>query len=138
MVGALSIVRFRAAVKDPLDVGFLFWGVAAGLTAGARLYTVALLGTAFLAALYILFTFVRFDKRAFVLMIRYKPEADAAVIAAMKGIRHKLKNKTLATGYNEITAEVKVRRSDTKFLDNIRALENVDTVTLVEYTGDFG
>jgi len=70
MVGALSIVRFRAAVKDPLDVGFLFWGVAAGLTAGARLYLVALVATAFLAIIYIGFNYLRFDKRAFMIIMR--------------------------------------------------------------------
>ena len=51
LVGALSIVRFRSAVKDPLDIGFLFWGVAAGITAGAGLYFVALIGTVFIAAI---------------------------------------------------------------------------------------
>ncbi|MDE6030081.1 MAG: DUF4956 domain-containing protein, partial [Oscillospiraceae bacterium] len=54
MVGALSIVRFRAAVKDPLDIGFLFWGIAAGLTAGAQLYWVAIIGTVCIAVIYIL------------------------------------------------------------------------------------
>jgi hypothetical protein len=137
MVGALSIVRFRAAVKDPLDVGFLFWGVAAGLTAGARLYAVALVGTAFVAVLYIAFTLFRFDKRAFLLILRYNPAAEAAVTAALSTVRHKLKNKTLATGYSEITCEVKVRRGQADFLEKFKSIENVENVTLVEYTGDF-
>lgn len=63
MVGALSIVRFRAAVKDPLDIGFLFWGIAAGITAGAQLYWGALLGTAVIAVLYILITIFRKEKK---------------------------------------------------------------------------
>ena len=59
MVGALSIIRFRSAIKDPLDVGFLFWGVAAGITAGAGLYFVALIGTVFVAILYIVLTLIK-------------------------------------------------------------------------------
>ena len=137
MVGALSIVRFRAAVKDPLDVGFLFWGVSAGLTAGARLYSVALIGTAFVAVLYILFTFIRLDKRTFLLIIRYGTPAEEAVLTQLKAIRRKLKNKTLTAGYTELTMEVKVRNNDTAFMETLRTTENVENVTLVEYTGDY-
>lgn len=137
MVGALSIVRFRAAVKDPLDVGFLFWGVAAGLTAGARLYTVALIGTGFIAVLYILFTLLRFDKRAFLLIIRYSNSAEAAVVAQLGKIKHKLKNKTVSNDFTEMTVEVKIRNNDSTILEPLRATENVENVVLVEYTGDY-
>jgi len=137
MVGALSIVRFRAAVKDPLDVGFLFWGVAAGLTAGARLYTVALIGTAFLAVLYIAFTLLRFEKRAFLLIVRYANATDAAVATELEKISHKLKNKTINADFTEVTVEVKVRKNDTSFVDAFKKVENVHDVVLVEYTGDY-
>lgn len=137
MVGALSIVRFRAAIKDPLDVGFLFWGVAAGLTAGARLFTVALIGTAFIAILYICFTLVRFDKRNFLLILRYGNAADAAVLAGLGKIKHKLKNKTVSKDFTEMTVEVKVRKNDTAFLSAFQEIENVDNAVLVEYTGDY-
>lgn len=137
MVGALSIVRFRAAIKDPLDVGFLFWGVAAGLTAGARLFTVALIGTAFIAVLYITFTLVRFDKRAFLLIVRYGNQAEAAVLANLRKIRHKLKNKTVNADFTEITVEVKVARNNTDILELFKQTEYVDNVVLVEYTGDY-
>ncbi|MCL2388627.1 MAG: DUF4956 domain-containing protein [Defluviitaleaceae bacterium] len=137
MVGALSIVRFRAAIKDPLDVGFLFWGVAAGLTAGARLYTVALVGTAFIAILYIAFTIVRFDKRNFLLIVRYGNVAEAAVQTRLDEIRHKLKNKTVSGEFTEITVEVKVSKNNTDFLNPLKQTEHVDNVVLVEYTGDY-
>jgi len=137
MVGALSIVRFRAAVKDPLDVGFLFWGVAAGLTAGAQLYWVALLGTAFVAILYIAFTTIRFDKRAFLLIVRYGNEAENAVVGHMEKIKHKLKNKTVSGDFTEMTVEVKVVKNNTDFLNPLKETDNVDNVVLVEYTGDY-
>jgi len=137
MVGALSIVRFRAAVKDPLDVGFLFWGVAAGLTAGARLHLVALVGTAFLALLYIAFHFARFDKRAFLLIISYDKKAETAVMKELSKLRYKLKNKTSASGHVEMTVEVKVNRNDTSFVSSLENISNVTRVVLVEYTGDY-
>jgi len=137
MVGALSIVRFRAAVKDPLDVGFLFWGVAVGLTAGARLYTIAVAGTAFIAILYILFTMTRFDKRAYLLIVRYGSEADAAVKEHLSKINYKLKNKTIGKGFTEITIELKLKKNDSSFIEPLKQTPYVDNAVLVEYTGDY-
>jgi hypothetical protein len=137
MVGALSIVRFRAAVKDPLDVGFLFWGVSAGLTAGALLYPVALLGTAFIAVLYIIIASVRIEKRTYLLIIRYCPGADERVAAMLEPLKARLKNKTAAKDYLEVTAEVRVRKGNTAFLEEMRTADGVDGVTLIEYTGDY-
>ena len=137
MVGALSIVRFRAAVKDPLDVGFLFWGVAAGLTAGAQLYTVALLGTSFIAVVYMILTVIRIEKRSYLLVIRYKPEAEASVDELLKPLKAKVKNKTLLADSSEVTAEISIKRNDTAFLEPMRETTGVEGVTLVEYTGDY-
>jgi len=137
MVGALSIVRFRAAVKDPLDVGFLFWGVAAGLTSGAQLYWVALLGTAFVAIVYIGFTTIRFEKRAFLLIVRYGNEAESDVNDQLKKFKHKLKNKTISGDFTELTLELKISKNDTSFLEPLKETRDVDNVVLVEYTGDY-
>jgi len=137
MVGALSIVRFRAAVKDPLDVGFLFWGVAAGLTAGARLYLVAFIGTSFLALFYIIFHFIRLEKKAFLLIIRYQKKAEKSVMKELSNLRYKLKNRTTTEGHAEMTVEIKIIKNDTSFLADLEKLENVNSVVLVEYTGDY-
>jgi hypothetical protein len=137
MVGSLSIIRFRAAVKDPLDVGFIFWGVAAGLTVGARLYPVAILGTAFIAILYITMTLIRVERRSYLLIVRYAPEGEDTVGALIAPLKPRIKNKTFAKDYCEITAEVRVRRGDTSFMEPIRQAGGVSGVTLVEYTGDY-
>jgi hypothetical protein len=136
MVGALSVVRFRAAVKDPLDVGFLFWGVAAGLTAGAQLYSVALLGTGFISIIYIVLTLVRLEKYSYLMVIRYSPEVESNVTGLLKPLNVRVKNKTLSKGYSEITAEVRVRQGDMSFVEEMKQMDGVETVTLVEYTGD--
>lgn len=137
MVGALSIVRFRAAVKDPLDVGFLFWSVAAGLTVGARLHMVALLGTAFIALVYILMTFTRKGKKSYLLIIRFDPKIDDEVTEMLKPLSTRLKNKTTSKEYCELTTEVKVRNGDVSFTQPMREKEGVEAVTIVEYSGDY-
>lgn len=137
MVGALSIVRFRAAVKDPLDVGFLFWGVAAGLTAGAQLYLVALLGTAFISILFIIFSMLRLEKRAFLLILRYNPGEEENIMPLLSALQYKLKNKTQTRDWVELTAEVKVKNNNTSFIDPITQSTSVISATLVEYTGEF-
>ena len=135
MVGALSIVRFRAPVKDPLDVGFLYWSIAAGLTAGARLYTVAIFGTAVLGLVYILMNYARKEKRVFLLILRYATEVDAAVAALLTPL--KLKNKSCRNGLTELTLEVRLKNSRTVFLETLAAAPGVETATLVEYNGDY-
>jgi hypothetical protein len=137
MVGALSIVRFRAPVKEPLDVGFLYWSIAAGLTAGAKLYLVAVVGTAFIGLIYIAMTFIRKEKRTFLMILRYAPEADEAVRDLLKPVWHKLKNRNVSKGLAELTVEVKVTGNQTGFMAPFTSAEFMESATLVEYSGDY-
>lgn len=137
MVGALSIVRFRAAVKDPLDIGFLFWGIAAGITAGAQLYWVALLGTAVIAVLYILITIFRKEKKSYLLIVRYDTSCEMNVNGVLGAVKYRLKNKTQTGNKIELTVEVKIRRNDTTYLSRFNAIDGVESVTLLEYSGEY-
>ncbi len=137
MVGALSIVRFRAAVKDPLDIGFLFWGIAAGITAGAQLYWVALLGTAVIAVLYILITIFRKEKKSYLLIVRYDSASEMNVNGVLGGVKYRLKNKTQTGNKVELTVEVKIKKNDTTYLSRFNAIDGVDSVTLLEYSGEY-
>lgn len=135
MVGALSIVRFRSAVKDPLDVGFLFWGIAVGITSGAGLYPFALIATAAISLLYILFTVLGRGKRTYVVVVKYADEAEAAVIAALEEAHYKLRGKAKYKGENELTADVKYSK-DKDVVGKLCAVEGVTSAVMVEYTGD--
>lgn len=137
MVGALSIVRFRAAVKDPLDIGFLFWGIAAGITAGAQLYWVALLGTAIIAVLYILITIFRKEKKSYLLIVRYDAASEMNVNGVLGAVKYRLKNKTQTGDRVELTIEVKIKKNDTAYLSRFNAIEGVESVTLLEYSGEY-
>ena len=136
MVGALSIVRFRSAVKDPLDVGFLFWGIASGITSGAGLYPFSLIATAVISIIYILFTVVGKGKRTYVLVVRYDDSAKEAVDKELDGVKAKLRGKAKYKGSTELTADVKVKGADTAFVDRISAIQGVTSAVLVEYTGE--
>lgn len=137
MVGALSIVRFRSAIKDPLDIGFLFWGIAAGITTGAGLYFIALLGTAFIAVLYILLTIFKKEKKSYLLIIRYNAENEENVSAVLGGMRYKLKSKTQNENGVDLTVEIKIKKNDTSDLARFKTIDGVNTVTLLEYSGEY-
>lgn len=137
MVGALSIVRFRTAIKDPLDIGFLFWAIASGLTAGAGLYFVAVFGTVLIAVIYIVFSLLKKDKKNYLLIIRYNDAAERNVNAVLGGMRYRLKNKTANGDTTELTIEVKIKNNDTSSVARFKAVEGVSTVTLLEYSGEY-
>ena len=135
MVGALSIVRFRAAIKDPLDVGFLFWGIAAGLTCGAGLYQFAVIGSLFIAVIYVLSGLLKGLKGRYLLVVRYEDKAAEAVDAKAKALHGKLKNKIKTKGETELTLQVRLGKKSTA-VDELSAIDGVKSAMLVEFTGD--
>lgn len=137
MVGALSIVRYRTAVKDPLDVGFLFWTVAVGVTCGAGLYIISLLGTIFIAIIYILLVKIRNRKRLYLLIVKYANEAGEAVRREIEPVKKVLKNKTTTKGYTELTYEVRLNGENTSFATALSEIEGVENAVIVEFTGDY-
>lgn len=137
MVGALSIVRFRAAIKDPLDIGFLFWSIAAGITAGAGLYFAAVFGTILIAAIYIAFSAIKTQKRNYLLIVHYNEEAESNVNAVLGAMKYRLKNKTKSGGSSELTIEVKVKNNDTSHISRFQEIDGVTSVTLLEYSGEY-
>lgn len=137
MVGALSIVRFRAAVKDPLDVGFLFWAVAAGITAGAGLYLFAIISTFVICIVYAVFSKMRNKKNAYLLIISYKTESKNQVFRVLDNVKYTLRNKTCTKDSSEVTVEIRARQENTSIVENLSRLEDVNYATLVQYNGDF-
>lgn len=134
MVGALSIVRFRAAIKDPLDVGFVFWAVAAGLTAGAGLYLVALLGTLIITLVYLLMGLLKFVKKNYLIVVRYAVKNQAEINKILAKYHYVLKNKTVVNGLVELTIEI---FSDSDLAEKLQEIKMVESVIKVEYNGDY-
>ncbi len=138
MVGALSIVRFRTAVKDPLDVGFLFCSVAIGITCGAGLYLMSLICTVFVAVVYIILVHLKSSARVYLLIVKFDSGANEEVQRVMKPFKNVLKNKTAINDKIELTLEVKTKAENTSFVTALSGLNGVYSATLVEYTGNFG
>ncbi|MBE6871071.1 MAG: DUF4956 domain-containing protein [Ruminococcaceae bacterium] len=141
MVGALSIVRFRTAVKEASDTAFMFWAIAAGITVGAGFFEVALIGSLIIGLLFYLLTIIRFGKAApFLLVVRYdatKADVSRAIMKAYKNVKMKTKTKNLNEG--EVTFQVKLDpKEQNEILDRVLALDGVYTASLVSYNGDYG
>ncbi len=136
MVGALSIVRFRAAVKDPLDIGFLFLSIAAGLTSGAGLYPLALIGTIFVLIVYLLLTIISAGGKTFLLVVKYTEGARVEVMKAIKPFKAKLKSAVCYGETTELTVAVKIKGIDTEIVNYLQKLDGVQNAVLMEYVGD--
>lgn len=134
MVGALSIVRFRAAVKEPLDVGFLFFAIAAGLTSGARLYFIAIAGTVVICFIFILCYLFLTGRQAFLLVVRYTDEAAQALEEALSKQKKTLKSKIKHDNITEITYAVSVKKESTSLVDTLNDIQGIENVVLVQYT----
>lgn len=135
-LGALSMIRFRTAVKDPVDLMYLFWSVAAGIAAGARLYYVVLYGNLIVAAAVILFTRLRWNEKSYLLVVGCDTEALASVEALLDEYKTTLRSKVCAGGRIELTVELKSVAARSSRM-RIGALPGVENASLVSYNGDY-
>jgi len=137
MVGALSIVRFRTAVKDPLDIVYMFWSLTAGIASGAKMYPLALGGSLVVGLVIIWMSKRKLSEQAYLMIIRHTEEATNALRVELRKLNSKLKSKTVRKGFTELTVEVMLRDDNTAFVQTISELEGVSDVSLINYTGDY-
>ncbi len=137
MVGALSIVRFRTAVKDPLDIGFLFFAISIGITCGASLYLMSFVCTILISLIYILMVKVKTDTHVYLLIVKYEESAGRNVFEVLSEMKYALKNKTMFRDIIELTIEMKLKSDNTEFVSEISKIEGVQSTALINYTGDF-
>ena len=138
MVGALSIVRFRTAVKDPLDLLYLFWAITTGITAGAGMYLLVVITAVVMIGMIILFYNKQQKGRIYIAVIHYiGDEVGDNVIRAFGKIKYFIKSKTVRKGKTEMAVEVYCKDNDMFFLDKIRDLDGVEDATLIQYNGEY-
>ena len=141
MVGALSIVRFRTAIKEPVDTAFMFWAITAGIMSGAGLYVIAIIASLVVGVcFYIAFMVGTKAKSQYLLVVIYNAVAEEGVQEILKTITKKnLKSKSLSGGNQvEITYEIDYSKDTETLMTSIEAVEGVRTVNLVSYRTDFG
>lgn len=140
MVGALSIVRFRTAVKEPIDTGFMFWGISAGIMAGAGLYLIALIASVILGILFfVCYLFGFKGKTKYLFIVKYNALNEEAIELLLKKLpRRKLKTKTMSKNIIELTYEVEVKDNKTTFMKPFLESEFVEVASLISYQNEFG
>ena len=138
MVGALSIVRFRTAVKDPLDLLYLFWAITTGITSGAGMYLLVLIAAVVMIGMIVLFYNKQQKGRIYIAVIHYVgDEVGDNVIRAFGKMKYFIKSKTVRKGKTEMAVEVYCKDNDMFFLDKIRDLDGVEDATLIQYNGEY-
>jgi len=135
MVGALSIIRFRTAIKDPKDIVFTFWAIAVGIICGAGLYMIAIVGVPVIGLMLLVLERTNFrGPEPYLLVIHYDGNAEEAVQAALP--RYKLRSRTVNDNGVEFMGEVRVNPKEASKVDELLRIKGVKDVSLVSYRSD--
>lgn len=141
MVGALSIVRFRTAVKDPMDLVFLFWAIAEGILCGAALLPLALLGCPVIGIFLLVFANRQQRDNPYLIIIRLEDmerEGEVAAFLRNQVKRMLLKSKTVTGGAEtELIYEIRPVDGDSRFVNTISKMEGVESAVMVSYDGNY-
>ena len=140
MVGALSIVRFRAAIKEPMEIVYLFWAVAAGIVIGAGMLPLAVIGSAIIGVILILFANKKVHDNPYLLILNCQNEnAENAAVSLMKEDvkKYAVKSKTVNAQGIEFTAEIRMKDGGTAFVNRLNEIAGVENATLVSYNGEY-
>ena len=140
MVGALSIVRFRTAIKEPMDIAFLFWSIAVGIVLAAGLIPLAVFGSIFIGVVLYVFSKKKTVDSPYILIV-YCADGDTEKLVrsftASQVRRMNLKSKSLENGFVELNYEVRLKNDDSSFVNELDAMQGVSRVALVSYNGDY-
>lgn len=141
MVGALSIVRFRSAIKEPIDIAYLFWSISSGIVIGAGLIPLAIIASIFIGIVMILFVNKKTANNPYILVINCSDddsENNALNLLSKSVEKYNVKSKTVSPVNGvEITVKVGLKKNTTKFVNAISKLEGISNVVLVSYNGDY-
>lgn len=140
MVGALSIVRFRTAIKEPLDIAFLFWSIAVGIVLAAGLIPLAVIGSVAIGVFLLIFVNRKPHVNPYIIVIHctgQESEQQAIEYVKQQVSRFVVKSKTVQKGAIEINAEIRMKDDHTDFINVLSDMEGVDSAVLVSYNGNY-
>ncbi|MBN1696529.1 MAG: DUF4956 domain-containing protein [Spirochaetales bacterium] len=139
MVGALSIIRFRSAIKDIRDIGYLFWGMSAGLAAGTGNHTIAVLGTLIVAVLMFIFHYYLGEQFSYILIVKGNGFSENQLETVFKDFSHKYKLKMKnsdSSGY-EMIYEIQIKKKEEHaFVSNVKQLSGIRSINLLSHKGE--
>lgn len=138
MVGALSIVRYRTAIKDPMDLLYLFWSISIGIIVAAKIYFLAVI---VMVAMFLLVTYFNKRKSAgvvYIMVIHYEGEDTGTdIIRTFGKTKYQIKSKTMRKGQVELTLELMSKNGNVPFAEKIDEMEGVSDVSLIQYNGEY-
>ena len=140
MVGALSIVRFRTAIKEPLDIAFLFWAIAAGIVLAAGMIPLAVFGSVLIGIILLIFANRKDMANPYIVVLTrngHESEEKALAYLKEKTKRCTVKSKSAQKGSVELNLEVRLFSDDTDFINELSDLDGVQSAVLVSYNGDY-
>ena len=140
MVGALSIVRFRTAIKEPMDIAFLFWAIAAGIVLAAGMIPLAIFGSVIIGIIMLVFCNRRVSVKPYIAVVSFSDaNAEKEILEFLKKNTGKtlVKSKSAQKGSIELSCEVTLKNDDTSFITELSGWQSVSSAVLVSYNGDY-
>ncbi len=140
MVGALSIVRFRTAIKDPMDIVYLFWSLAVGIVLAAGMIPLAVFGSIFIGIVLLVFTNRKPHVNPFIVVLQcedHDSEKKACDFLAGKVLKYSVKSKSARKGMIELNLDVRLKDDNTDFVNELSDIRGVTSAVLVSYNGDY-
>lgn len=140
MVGALSIVRFRTAIKDPLDIAFLFWAIGAGIILAAGMIPLAVIGSVCIGLILMVFVSQKHHTHPYMVVlncVNHDAETKAREFLAKNVTRTTVKSKSAVKGAIEMNIEVRLKEDDTDFINILSEMPGVNSAVIVSYNGDY-
>ena len=141
MVGALSIVRFRTPIKDPMDLVFLFWSIVAGIVIGAGLIPLAVLGSVIIGIVLIAFVSRNIVETPYIVIVNCTDEqAEGSAVSLMRKVfnKYRVKSKTVTAEKGiEMVYEIRLKNGETKFINDLSAISGITNAALVSFNGEY-
>ena len=140
MVGALSIVRFRTAIKEPLDIAFLFWAIAVGIVLAAGMIPLAVIGSVIIGIILLVFVNRKTHTNPYIVVVQcdnHKTETKVKEFLEKSAYKCTVKSKTAQKGLIELNMEIRLKDDNTDFINKLSEMSGVSSAVLVSYNGDY-
>ena len=140
MVGALSIVRFRTAIKEPLDIAFLFWSIAVGIVLAAGMIPLAVIGSVIIGVILLVFVNKKTHSNPYIVVVQcdgHESEENVKRFLGENVQKYVIKSKSAQKGFVEINVDVRLKDDNTDFINVIANLKGVKSAVLVSYNGEY-
>ncbi len=137
MVGALSIVRFRTVIKDPIDIMYLFWAITMGIIIGAKQYIFALICVVLISVLCVIMSLFKRKEQMYLVIVRYNMSVTGKIDSAIESINGKVRNRTVSKSGVETIIEVKSAAIKEHFVEKLYNIQGVESAVLVNYNGEY-